>query len=191
MADLPEVISKLQTDFGILDSLLPFMLIFVMVFAVLQKTKIIGEGKRQFNTIVAVVMGLMVVIPHVTGTYPPGKDVVEIINTALPQVSLLVVVLLSALLLIGVFAPGVMFGGTILGVVFGFISLAAVVYIFGDAAGVWKATGMFRFLGDPDTQAIVIVISVFALIIWFITREEGRGDTFTRVFDEFKSAFGR
>ena len=173
MADLPEVISKLQTDFGILDSLLPFMLIFVMVFAVLQKTKIIGEGKRQFNTIVAVVMGLMVVIPHVTGTYPPGKDVVEIINTALPQVSLLVVVLLSALLLIGVFAPGVMFGGTILGVVFGFISLAAVVYIFGDAAGVWKATGMFSFLGDPDTQAIVIVISVFALIIWFYNKRGG------------------
>src|SRR3989344_3859843 len=109
--EFPDFLVRLE-EMGMLDSLLPFILIFTIVFAVLQKTKIIGEGRRQFNTLVALVLSLMVVIPHVTGKYPPGQDIVAIINTALPQVSLVVVIILAALLLIGVFAPGVMFGGT-------------------------------------------------------------------------------
>ena len=83
--EFPEFFVRLE-EMGMLDSVLPFILIFTIVFAVLQKTKIIGEGKRQFNTIVALVLSLMVVIPHVTGRYPPGQDIILIINQALPQV---------------------------------------------------------------------------------------------------------
>lgn len=158
-------------EMGMLDSLLPFILIFTIVFAILQKTKIIGEGKRQFNTLIALVLSLMVVIPHVTGRYPPGQDVVVIINQALPQVSLIVVAILAALLLIGVFAPGVMFGGTSFGAFLALFSMGAVVYIFGNAAGFWKNLGFLSFLNDPDTQAVIVIVLVFALIIWFITRD--------------------
>lgn len=194
MAEFLDTFVRFNEEFSLLDVVLPFMLIFVVVFAVLQKTKIIGEGRRQFNTIVALILGLMVVIPHVTGTYPPGRDVVEIINTALPQVSLLVVVVLAALLLIGVFAPGVMFGGTSLGVIFGIISLGAVIYIFGNAAGVWKNTGILSFLNDPDTQAVIVIIAVFGLVIWFITKDDGGGQGIGRVigkfWEELKGNFG-
>jgi len=157
---------------GVLDSLLPFILIFTIIFAVLQKTKIVGEGKRQFNTVIALIVSLMVVIPHLTGKYPPGQDVVTIINTALPQVSLLVIAILAALLLIGVFAPGVMFGGTGIGAIMGLFALGAVFYIFGNAAGFWQTTGMFNFLNNPDTQAVLVIVLVFGLIIWFITKSD-------------------
>jgi len=158
-------------NMGVLDSLLPFILIFTILFAVLQKTKIIGEGKRQFNTVIALIISLMVVIPHLTGRYPPGSDVVTIINTALPQVSLLVIVILAALLLIGVFAPGIMFGGTGFGAFLALLSIGAVVYIFGNAAGWWRNVGFLRVLNDPDTQAVIVIVLVFGLIIWFITRD--------------------
>ncbi|MBI2652090.1 hypothetical protein HYX00_01375, partial [Candidatus Woesearchaeota archaeon] len=49
------------------DVLLPFLLIFVIVFAILQKTKILGDSKKNLNVVVAIVVGLLVVIPHVTG----------------------------------------------------------------------------------------------------------------------------
>ena len=173
MADGPEFLRWLQEDLGVLDSILPFLLVFTVMFAVLQKTKIIGEGRRQFNTLIALVVSLMVVIPHVTGTYPPGNDVVEIINTALPQVSLMAVIILSALLLIGVFAPGVMFGGTSLGVGLAVVSIGAVIYIFGNATGLWRIPGILNFLQDPDTQAIILIVGVFLAVIWFITKEEG------------------
>ncbi len=173
--EFPDFFIKIE-EMGMLDSLLPFILIFTILFAILQKTKIIGEGKRQFNTLVALVLSLMVIIPHVTGKYPPGQDVVLIINQALPQVSLVVVAILAALLLIGVFAPGVMFGGTSFGAFLALLAMGAVVYIFGNAAGFWANAGFLGFLNDPDTQAVIVIVLVFALIIWFITR-----DTDTRV----------
>jgi len=191
--EIPEFIRSLES-FGLLDSLLPFILIFAVLFAVLQKTKVIGEGRRQFNTVIALVISLMVIIPHVTQSYPPGQDIVVIINTALPQVSLLVIAVLAALLLIGVFAPGVMFGGTGLGALLGVLSMGAIVYIFGNAAGIWKSPKVFGLLNDPDTQAVLIIILVFGVIIWFVTRGDatsGEGSDFwNNMKDGLKNTFG-
>lgn len=39
----------------------PFLLIFFIVFAVLERTKILGEGKKQINALVAFVVGLLFV----------------------------------------------------------------------------------------------------------------------------------
>jgi hypothetical protein len=187
--DFSNVFIRLE-ELGALDSLLPFILIFAVVFAVLEKTRIIGEGKKQFNTLVALVMSLMVVLPHVTESYPPGQDIVTIINTALPQVSLLVIAVMAALLLIGVFAPGVMFGGTGIGAVMGFLSLGAIAYIFGNASGLWRTPTALNFLNDPDTQAVIVIVLVFGLIIWFITRTEDSGEQRGRGWDMFTRPFG-
>lgn len=39
----------------------PFLLIFFVVFAILEKTKILGDGKKQLNALTAFVIGLIVV----------------------------------------------------------------------------------------------------------------------------------
>ena len=54
-------------DLNVMDSLLPFLLIFTILYAILNKTKIIGEGRKNFNVMVALILSLMVVIPHITG----------------------------------------------------------------------------------------------------------------------------
>jgi hypothetical protein len=157
---------------GLLDALLPFLLIFTLVFAALQKTKIIGSGEKRFNVIIALVLAFAVVLPHLMGTYPPGQDVVIIINTALPNISVVLVAILAILLLIGVFAP-VNLAGTMLGGLLVFGSIIAVVFFFGQAAGIWEEFPPFLgFLNDPDTQALIIILVIFGLVLWFITREE-------------------
>ena len=40
---------------------LPFLLVFFIVFAILEKTKIIGEGKKQLSALIAFVIGLIFV----------------------------------------------------------------------------------------------------------------------------------
>ena len=40
---------------------LPFLLVFFIVFAILEKTKIFGEGKKQLNALVSFVIGLIFV----------------------------------------------------------------------------------------------------------------------------------
>lgn len=82
-------------DFGVFDVILPFLLVFTVVYAILQKTELLGKDKSNLDAMVAFVIGLLVVA---------ATKVVGIINEALPQVMLLVVVSLSFLLMLGIFA---------------------------------------------------------------------------------------
>ncbi len=163
---------------GINDVLLPFFLIFIIIFSVLEKTKILGEGKRNLNIGLAFIFGLLVVIPHVTGSFPSGLDPVEVINRALPSVSLVVVAVIALLILIGVFAHDrVMLGLTAPGWV-GLFSIIAIVFIFGSAAGWWQ-TGFLDTLQNlfgSDALAILIMILVFGIVIAFITGGDGHGE---------------
>ena len=43
------------------DYILPFLLIFAIVFGVLEKTKVLGEGRKQLNAIIAFVMAMIFV----------------------------------------------------------------------------------------------------------------------------------
>lgn len=158
-------------QFGFVDVLLPFLLVFTIIFAILDKTKIMGEGKRNMNVSIALIFALIVVIPHVTGNFPAGYDPVQIINAALPSVSLVVVAVISLMILIGVFAHDrIMLGLTAPGWV-GLFSIVALVFIFGSAAGWWQ-TGVLNWLDSifgSDVLAIVIMLLVFGIIIAFVT----------------------
>lgn len=87
--------------FGLFDVVLPFLLIFTIIFAILEKTRILGhEGdekqtpKKNLNAMVAFVVALLVVATN---------KVVSAINASLPNVVLLIVVFLSFLLMLGIF----------------------------------------------------------------------------------------
>jgi len=140
-----------------------------LVFAVLQKTKILGD-KKNFNVVIALIVGLSVVIPHVVGGYPPEADVVNIINIIIPQISLVAVALLMLLLLVGIFQPAWV-SKSIAGVL-AFISVVAVVIIFGGALEWWES-GWIYYFGE-ETISLIVAILVFGIIIWFITREPGK-----------------
>ena len=177
----PELLVRLE-QFGLLDAVLPFILIFAIIFTVLSTTKVLGE-KKNIPTLVAIVMALLVVIPHVLGTYPAGQDVVNIINTALPNVSLLIVIIIAALVLIGIFRPGK--EGIPGGGLFAFLSAGAIIYIFGLAAGWWQTIGMLSFLSNPDIQMVVVILLVFAFVILLIT-----SDSPVSMVDSVKRIFG-
>ena len=88
--------------YGISEVLLPFLLIFTVVYASLKKIKFFTDNKSA-NVTIALVMALTVIILHITGAYPAGKDVVDIINVAVPNIMLVVVGVLLFLLVVGLF----------------------------------------------------------------------------------------
>lgn len=167
-------------NMGILDVLLPFTLIFTIVFAVLQKTMILGKDEKErprknFNVIVSLAMALAVVIPHVTGRYPPNQDVVTIINNALPNVSLIAVAIVMVLLIIGVFGKRMDIGESKVGGLFAILAILIVAVIFMAAAGIFDRAYLpnwLYFIYDPQFQALVIAILVFGLIIGWITKSD-------------------
>ena len=94
---LANAIEFLQ-KFGLFDIILPFLLVFTLVFAILEKTKILGvedtekkTPKKNLNSMVAFVTALLVVATN---------KVVTTINAALPNIILLLVVSFAFLLLL-------------------------------------------------------------------------------------------
>lgn len=88
-------------EIGIYDVILPFLLVFTIVFAILEKTKILGfEDKEQkytrknLNSMVAFVTAFLVV---------GSAKLVGIINQTVSQVFLLLLMSFLFLLLIGIF----------------------------------------------------------------------------------------
>jgi len=151
------------------EIILPFLLIFTLVFSVLQRTSILGKNKK-VNLAVSIVLGLLVIIPHVTGAYPQGLDVVQVINDSLPMVVLVIVAILLAMIMIG--AGGGKFKedkevpalAIILATVF-------VVYIFGASAGFWQPFFQLTYLGD-DVIGLVIALLIFGTIVMFVTSDD-------------------
>jgi hypothetical protein len=171
-------ILKLQ-EIGVMDVILPFILVFTIVFAVMQKTKILGEDpeshkpRKNFNAVIALVMALGVVIPHITGTYPANADIVNIVNSALPNISVVLIAVVMMLLMIGVFGGGVDISKSKNLSTFAMIfAIVGTVYIFGSSADWWNMPSWMGFMMDSDTQALVIILLVFGALIAFITAED-------------------
>ena len=180
---------------GLTDVLLPFLLIFVVVYAILQKTRILGDDRKNLNVIIAIVVGLLVVIPHVTGRFPANMDPVQILNDALPQVSVVLVAIIFLLILIGVFGQEQVFLGVSMPGWIAFFSLVVIIAIFGGAAGWWSGTFNYyleRVLGE-EAIAIAVMLVVFGLIIAWITsdsKERGERTLVNRLGVDFGKLFG-
>ena len=192
----PEELVFALDRWRVADVMLPFLLIFVIVYAILQKTRILEEGKQNLSVVDAVIVGLLVVVPHVTGRFPPNADPVEIMNNALPQVSLILVAVIFLLMLIGVFGQDyVMLGVSMPGWI-AFFSIFVIVLIFGGAAGWWS--GYFgetleRFFGQEGV-AIAIMLLVFGIIIAWITSDSKEREDRTsmgRFGADFSKLFGK
>lgn len=84
--------------FGMFDIVLPFLLVFTIVFAILEKTRVLGEEKgeprKNLNSMVAFVIGLIFI---------SIIRLVEVINQALPEVALVLIIAVSLLMLVGLF----------------------------------------------------------------------------------------
>ena len=178
----------LLDQLGFTDVFLPFILIFTIIFAVLQKVQIFGTDSKKFNSVISLAVAIGVVIPHSLGKYPPGTDIVDIINSALPNVSLVIVALVFVLVLIGMFGGAPVLGGNWISGLITIIALGIVTYIFGNAAGWWQTTGALSFLSDPNVQATIIILAVFWLIISVITKGENEPGGLERVGELFGGA---
>ena len=74
------------------EFILPFLLMFALVFAILEKTKILGEDKKQVDAILAFVIGLI----FVSAIYPK-----QVVNDLILFLTISIVVVLVFLMIYG------------------------------------------------------------------------------------------
>jgi len=87
---------EFMKSFGIFDVVLPFLLVFTVIFGVLEKTKIFGEenGKtrKNINSMVAFSVAFFVIA---------ATQVVNIMQAALPMIMLLLVLVIAFMIVYG------------------------------------------------------------------------------------------
>jgi len=157
---------------GLSDILVPFLLVFTVVFAILENIKLLPA--KRFHVVIALAMALGVIIPHLTNTYPAEADVVNIINQSLPSIGVIVIGILMALLLIGTFGWEYT-GGKVFPNLIALGAFVVVLYIFGRSAG-WFQYGFLDwvyFSIAPETWTLLTVLLVFGLIVYFVVADEG------------------
>ncbi len=113
-------------DIGFYEVALPFLLVFTITFAILQKIKIFGDKGKNFNAVVAVVMAFLVV---------RTDTIVEVMNLFLPKISLLSIIIVVTLLLVGILLnKEASFTGA-LGGIGVLLTLAGIIFAFLSSSG--------------------------------------------------------
>ncbi|HLC53097.1 MAG TPA: hypothetical protein VJK03_01000 [Candidatus Nanoarchaeia archaeon] len=145
------------------QAVLVFLLVFVASFAILQKSRIFGEGKKQIDALVALTIGLIAVsVGYAT----------DIISSLIPFMAVAIVIILIFMILLGTLykedkfdVPGWLKGG------FGILIFIAVVIAVLYSTGAWDSLYEL-FAGDESSGLvanvifIVIIIAVIGAVIW-------------------------
>ncbi|HLD39846.1 MAG TPA: hypothetical protein VJB13_01775 [Candidatus Nanoarchaeia archaeon] len=153
--------------YGVMDFLLPFLLVFTIIYAVTAKLALFKDQK-QFRIVIALVLSLLFVVPHIIGSYPLGYDPVQVMNESLPSISLVSVAAIMVLLLMGIF--GADFSAAAAPFI-AFIALGFVIYIFGASLRLWRGPYDVFYWWSADVTQLMIVLLIFGLVVWFIVKE--------------------
>ena len=144
------------------ETILPFLLVFTLVFAILDKTKLLGEGKRQINAITSLVIGLILI------GFPFARD---IIVRLIPFLVVCLVILFVFMLIYG-FISGKKEGDVLnkglkitLGLIFGLAVLVAVLWITGAWEKIYEIVVEGEYSGKIFINLVLVVIIVGAIAI--------------------------
>jgi len=154
------------------DYILPFVLVFTLVFAVLQKTKLLGDGKRQIDALIGLVVGLILI------AFPFARNVIVLL---MPFLAVAIVVLLVFMLLYG-FIMGKkeveMHKG--LKIALGIIVGLGLITVLLFATGWWDVVYDFMFERETSSQIWVnaLLIAVIAgAVIAVLSDKKGSGSS--------------
>lgn len=139
-------VPSLFTDPFFTQVVLPFLLIFVIVYAVLQRTKILAEANKSINIIVSFIIAFIFVgVPTFVG----------VTLNVIPVIAVILVILLSFMLLFGFVGLDVRANKGLkitIGIILGIALIATIIW----------ATGVKI---PPLSEEIINYIIIFALIL--------------------------
>ena len=167
---------------GIYDVLLPFLLVFTIVFAILEKSKVFGTEviggeqitRKNLNSMVAFVVGFLVVA---------SSRLVAIINETMANMVLLLLLSVCFLMLVGSFMKetkdGIELSKT-WQIIFTIIMFVGIILIFLNSLGWLEVIWIYLTSNwDSNVVASIIMFAFVVFIIWWITKEPGKNNNFS------------
>ncbi len=154
MVFMGDLFSQLE-GLGVYEYLLPFLLIFSITFAILEKVKILGSDKKNINIIVSAILALIFVTQF---------TLVATLNNFLPKISLFIIVAVMALILFGIFGAKVENGLGGAGLL-----IAAVISLFAIYWGLSPSLGFEIPSWIQYNFDVILVILVIIIVIALVT----------------------
>lgn len=179
--DFQDFIANLE-DLGVYEVLLPFLLAFVVIFAVLEKVQLFGADTRRFNAIIAFVIAFFFV---------RSESLVSIVQQFLPKVSMFIIIVLMVLLIIGFFLGKEFtgFGGG-MAIFFTILALVVVLWLYAESTG---AGGSLEWIRDNITDkdiVWIIILAVAGAIILFALGGKPKSEKLRRAGEEIRRGYG-
>lgn len=151
--------------------ILPFVLVFTLIYAILEKSKILGEDKHQINSIISLVLGLILIgVPSAMG----------VITDIVPIIAVLAVIILVFMLILG-FVGLTGKEGTpnkglkiTIGIISGLVLIVAVVWSTGWLEKIMSAAKEPQ--ASPIWQAAIFIIIIIAVMSVALTGKSKEGE---------------
>lgn len=160
-------------SFGIFDVVLPFLLVFTVVFGVLEKTKVFGveDGKtrKNLNAMVAFVIGFFVVA---------ASQIVGVIQSTLPVVMLILILVIAFMVVygatLGESEKGISLWDEVKGK--GVFAFGIVIAIIAIVLGAMDMLGdvmawIYDVLGGPALTTIIMLL-VISIFMWVVLKDK-------------------
>ncbi len=165
------------SDIGMYDVVLPFLLIFTIVYALLDKTRVLGVErvgdkefpKRNINSMVAFVVGFIVVA---------STQLVAMISQIIAHTVMLLLLIFLFMLLAGTMqrddGEGFQLDGWYKNA-FMVIMFVGIILIFLNAFG-WLQALWVWLLRSWNSQFLGVIVTflIFAGVIWWVTQDPSR-----------------
>jgi len=158
-------------QYGFFSYLLPFLLIFSLVFGILEKTKIFDQN-RSINGIIAFVVGLMAL---------QFGFVSQFFAEIFPRLGVALAIILVLMILLGIFLPTEKWVNAVL---FLAVAVVLVVVLVKTAGAVGWFSGWWWSENWPMIAGIIFIIAVIGAIV-------GGASKSTSTFDDVASTFMR
>jgi len=166
MAVYPQWLYYLE-QLGFAELFLPFVLFFGVIYAVLSRIDLFKDQK--IRLVISLALSLLVVLPHATGSgYPGGFDPVNALNEILPSGILITLIVFLALVIFGIVGGGTKVPSYL---PTGLMALAFIAFLLVAMKAVLPAfaPGWLDWLSDPSLQALIVVITIAGIVIWYIS----------------------
>lgn len=144
-------------NMDIFTYVLPFLLVFAMVFGILNKSKIFGEEAKGVNVIIALALGLLSLV----GGYVP-----DFFQIMIPNLAVGLSVLLAVIILLGLF----MKGDNEKYINWGLILVGILVFIFvmyDSFSGSYNSVGNLWSQYGSALVTLLVLIGIVALVVFW------------------------
>ncbi len=144
---------ELLARIGVWDVIVPFILVFTILFAILERTKVLGKDKKRFNAMIAFVIGFFVIAL---------TDVLQAINVLSQYMTVLIVAGLLLMVMLSLLGVKDLHKSNLL-------KWAVLLLVFGGGLYVmgwldWiDAAAVNRWIASPVTALII-----FLILLWFV-----------------------